>query len=180
MNRRQLIPQAARGYNVTALSGLVTGQAADAQLFGLRATSTIWITGARLSWRSITGATVAGELSCRLRKASTFSAIHDTGGTVVVPSPALQQDASNAESFISTTGAITGATVTPGATIAVDSFAERLADDAVHLGMLEAGALIPEALVLQADEGLVVDLAVAMPTSLAGRLLVELSYYELV
>lgn len=180
MNRRQLIPQDARGYNVTARSGLVTGQAVDAHLFSLRATSRIWVTGARMSWRTTTGASAAGELSCRLRRAGSFTVGHSVGGTAVVPTPMQQNEVSNAECYISTTGAITGATVTPGATVAVDSFAERLADDAVHLGMLEAGALIPEALVLQADEGLLADLAVAMPTDLAGRLLVELSYYELV
>lgn len=182
----------AEGLIVGARSGLMTGIAADADVFGMRnilstkdALAIAWI---RLRWVTTTAFATAQSLAFRVNKVYGFTAIHTTGGTAVQAHYRRQSQRrgtasgdrvllTEISSFISGTAAITGSTYTAEDTDELECYA------------VGAGSTLPGVyedwtpedgipLVLEADEGLVINNEILMGASGAGRLAVIVGCYR--
>src|SRR6476659_8377432 len=125
----------ARGYTVSAISGLITTVAADGLVFGLRnvatdvegipgksgtraVTEALIVTGIRVRFAPVTAFGAAQGLLFRGYKVSGFTAIQDTGGTAVRAhykrvgnirgAGSYRAPLTDISAYISDTGAITG------------------------------------------------------------------------
>lgn len=195
----------ARGYTVSAISGLLTIVSADGHVFGLRnvATDIEGIPGKSGS-RATTEALVVTKVSVRFAtaiafasaqslifrgyKVSGFTAIHTTGGTAVrahykrkssVPGAAsFRAPLTDISAYMSDTGAITGQTLTAqtalepefvamGAGSTLPGVFEDYGDGALQLPLL-----------LEQDEGLLIDVGLTMGATGVGRLFVDVECHR--
>lgn len=173
----------ATGYIVGAVSGLVTGVAADGALFALRNVNTksVAISCVRLAWATTTAFAAAQALAFRVHKVYSFTANYDTGGTVVQAHYLRQSQirgssvgdrvaTTDLHCYIAATGAITGTS---------PHTAED--DDEPDFMAVGAGATLPGVfgewvpanglpLVLEQNQGIVVKNHIAMGASGVGNL----------
>lgn len=195
----------ARGYTVSAISGLLTTVTADDHVFGLRnvATDVEGIPGI-LGSRAVTEALVVTKISVRFAtttafasaqallfrgyKVSGFTAIHTTGGTAVrahykrvssVPGAAsFRAPLTDISAYMANTGAITGQTLTAqtalepefvavGAGSTLPGVYEDHGDGALQLPM-----------VLEKDQGILIDVGLTMGASGVGRLFVDVECHR--
>jgi hypothetical protein len=182
----------AEGYLVGARSGLMTGIAAGADVFGLRnilsTKDAIAISWIRLRWVTTTAFATAQSLAFRVNKVYGFTAIHTTGGTAVQAHYRRQSQRrgtasgdrvllTEISSYISGTVAITGATYTAEDTDELECYG------------VGAGSTLPGVyedwtpedgipLVLEADEGLVINNEILMGATGEGRLAVIVGCYR--
>lgn len=180
----------ATGYILGAVSGLVTGVAAAGDVFGLRNVSTkaVAISMIRLRWVTTTAFASAQGLAFRVNKVTGFTAIHDTGGKAVQAHYKRQSQIrgssvgarvalTDLSAYISDATAITGATYTAEDTDEPDLFA--VGAGSTLPGVYEEWA--PEdglPLVLEQNEGIVVNNHIALGASGVGNLFVGLELFR--
>lgn len=195
----------ARGYTVSAISGLITTIAADGLVFGLRNVATdiegipgkigsrseseaLVVTGVRVRFAPVTAFGAAQGLLFRGYKVSGFTAIQTTGGTAVRAHYKRKSSVNGAASyrapltdisaFISDTAAITGGTFT--APTAREPEFVAIAAGAVQPAItetIEPGALwLPQP--LEKDEGLIIDCGNTMGASGTGYLFVDVECHR--
>lgn len=178
------------GYILGALSGLVTGVAAAGDVFGLRNVSSkaIAISAIRLRWVTTTAFAAAQGMAFRVNKVYGFTAIHDTGGTAVQTHYKRQSQIrgstagdrvplTDLSAYIAATGAITGATYTAEDTDEPDLFAVGAGSTlpGVFEEWLPADGL---PLVLEQNQGIVVNNHIAMGGSGVGNLFVGIELFR--
>jgi hypothetical protein len=182
----------AEGFLVGARSGLMTVIAADADVFGMRnilstkdAIAVAWI---RLRWVTTTAFGAAQSLAFRVNKVYGFTAIHSAGGTAVQAHFRRQSQRrgtaagdrvplTEISSYISDTAAITGATYTAEDTDELECYA--VGASSTGPGVYEDWT--PEdgiPLVLEANEGLVINNEITMGATGVGRLAVIVGCYR--
>lgn len=181
----------AEGLIVPALSNLVTGVAAGADVFGLVNLSDrpLVVSGIRLRWVTTTAFTAAQALAFRLNKVYGFTVLHSSGGKSVQGH--YQNQAGIAGSiagdrvpltdfaaYIADTGAITGATYTGEDT------------DEPELFAVGAGSTLPGVyedfgrddglpLVLTKNTGIVINNHILMGAGGVGNLFVGIDAFRL-
>lgn len=180
----------ATGYILGAVSGLVTGVAAAGDVFGLRNVSarSVAISMIRLRWVTTTAFASAQGLALRVNKVTGFTVLHDTGGTATQVSYKRQSQirgtsagarvaATDLAAYIAATGAITGSIYTAEDTDEPLLFA--VGAGSTLPGLYEEWA--PEdglPLVLEQNEGIVVNNHIALGASGVGNLFVGLELFR--
>lgn len=195
----------ARGYTVSAISGLLTGVAADGHVFGLRNVGTdvegipgkngsrsvaeaLVVTKVSVRFATTTAFASAQSLIFRGYKVSGFTAIHTTGGTAVRAhykrvgnvkgAASFRAPLTDISAYMADTGAITGQTLTAqtalepefvavGAGSTLPGVFEDYGDGALQLPM-----------VLEQDQGLLVDVGLTMGGSGVGRLFIDVECHR--
>jgi hypothetical protein len=190
--------QSAEGLIWPALSGLMTGISADADVAGvtnLNATPIV-VQRIRLRWFTITAFASAQCMAFRVNKVTGFTAVH-TGGT-----PVAVQAHHNFGEGVKTNRA-TGAAYTTGSRIPLTEISGVIASTAAltaatytaedtdepEVVAIGAGSTLPSVwesyvppgppLVLPQNTGLIVNLAIAMGASGVGKLFVGVDGYRL-
>jgi hypothetical protein len=178
----------ASGIIIGALSGLITGVAAGADLFAVRniLAVPVAVPGIRLRWAPVTAFGTAQALALACSKVYGFTAIHTTGGKAVQAHnrSAIVGDAVGARialteisAYIALTGAITGATYTAEDADEPDVFA--VGASSLSPGLYEDWSPIdglPQT--LAANTGFVIKNVVAMGASGAGLLFVGIDGFR--
>jgi hypothetical protein len=195
----------ARGYTVSAISGLLTTVAANGLVFGLRnvatdvegipgksgsraVTEALIVTGVRVRFAPVTAFGAAQGLIFRGYKVSGFTGIQDTGGTAVRAhykrvgnvrgAGSYRAPLTDISAYISTTGAITGGTFT--APTAGEPEFVAVAAGALQPAIVET--IEPGALwlsqPLEKDDGLVIDCGITMGASGTGYLFVDVECHR--
>lgn len=174
-----------------AVSGLVTGVAADGDLFALRKVSAkpFAVTQVRIRWVTTTAFGSAQGLAFRVNKVYGFTAVHDTNATAIQAHYKYQEDVTGTSTgdrialtdisaVVATTAAMTGSTYTAEDADEPDFFA------------VGAGSTLPGVyddwtpsdkfpLVLTQNTGLVVNNHIAMGASGVGNLFVAVEGFYL-
>jgi hypothetical protein len=195
----------ARGYTVSAISGLLTTVAADGLVFGLRnvatdvegipgksgsraVTEALVVTGVRVRFAPVTAFGSAQGLLFRGYKVNGFTAIQTTGGTAVRAhykrvgnirgAGSFRAPLTDISAYIADTGAITGGTFL--AQTAREPEFVAVAAGAVQPAIVETiepGALwLPQP--LEADQGLIIDCGITMGASGTGYLFVDVECHR--
>ena len=188
----------AEGFVIGAVSGLMTTIAAGADVFGFQnlGPRTVVITGIRLRWVTTTAFGTAQALAFRTNKVTGFAAIHTTGGKSVQAHYAHAEGVSvnsagvavavgdriplaEMSSYISNTGAISGATYTAEDTDEPEQFAVGAGSTlpGVYDDYIPTQGLLP--LVCPTNTGIVVNNHILMGASGVGNLFVGLDLYRM-
>jgi hypothetical protein len=192
----------ARGYTVSAMSGLVTGLSLNDLVFGLRNVGTVLeggvaapvepvvVTAIRVRWATTTAFASAQAMIFRGYKVYGYTAIQSSGGTAVnahykrpgnvrgVASAVGKAVLTDLSAYVSATGAITGGTFTAqtagepefmavGAGSTLPGVYEDVGDGALQLPMI-----------LETNQGLVVDCGLAMGSSGVGRFFIDVECHR--
>lgn len=178
------------GYILGAVSGLVTGVAAAGDLFALRNVNSkaVAISAIRIRWVTTTAFAAAQAMAFRLNKVYGFTAIHDTGGTAIQAHYKRQSQISGStagdrvplsdlSAYIAATGAITGATYTAEDADEPDLFAVGAGSTlpGVYEDWAPADGL---PLVLEQNQGIVVNNHIAMGAAGVGNLFVGIELFR--
>jgi hypothetical protein len=195
----------ARGYTVSAISGLLTVVAADGHVFGLRNVATdvegvpgvlgsravneaLVVSSVRVRFACSTAFGSAQAMILRGYKVRGFTAIHTTGGTAVrahykrpnqVPGAAsFRAPLTDISAYMSDTGAITGQTLT--AQTALEPEFVAVGAGSTLPGVYEdwePGSLaLPHA--LQPNEGILFDMGLTMGATGVGRLFIDVECHR--
>lgn len=190
-----------QGIVLGAVSNLVTGVAADADVFGFRNINAqpLAISMIRIRWATTAAFTSAQSMIFSVSKVYGFTAIHDTAGKAIQAHYKNQDaeetygtragaaittgdrvPATEMTAYISDTAAITGATYTAEDTDEPEVFA--VGAGSTLPGVYEDYCPAAEdglPLVLMANEGLVVNVRLAMGAGGVGRLFVGLDGFRM-
>lgn len=182
----------AEGVLVGALSGLMTGIAAGADVFGLVNLDDrpLAVSQIRIRWATTTAFAAAQAMAFRVNKVTGFTTIHSSGGTAVQAHHRYQEGIlgtatgdrialTSLSAYIAGTAAITGATYTAEDTDEPDVFA------------IGAGSTLPGVyedcsdpsglplFVLPKNTGLIVNNHIAMGSSGVGNLFVGIDGFRI-
>ena len=181
----------AEGFVIGALSGLMTGIAAGADVCGIRNVGTrpLVILGIRIRWVTTTAFTTAQALAFRVNKVYGFTAVHDTGTPVAVQAHHLHQSGIGGTT-VGDRIALTEISTTISSTAAISISSGYTAEDADEPDVFAvgAGSTLPGVyedwtppglpLVLPTNTGLVINNHILMGAAGVGNLYVGVDGYR--